>query len=56
MVLTPEEQEKFAEAAAPLMKWLSENSHPHTTAIVTATSAELVEGIATHRTDKYVSG
>ena len=34
----------FREAALPLMKWLNENVHPHHTAIVTPTSAELMEG------------
>lgn len=39
--------ESFENAARPLIKWLNENSHPHTSAIVTQTGAELLEGIMT---------
>ena len=43
----PKEQtDSFIEAARPLIKWLAENVHPHHTAIVTATNAELLEGQA----------
>lgn len=34
----------FEEAARPLIKWLCENWHPHVTAIVTPTGAELLSG------------
>lgn len=37
--------EGFKEAALPMIKWLSENSHPHVKVIVTRTGAELLEGI-----------
>jgi len=37
--------EKLREAALPLIKHLSDNYHPHITAIVTPTSVELSEGI-----------
>ena len=35
----------FKANARPLLKYLAENHHPHTTAIITSTSIELVEGI-----------
>jgi hypothetical protein len=35
----------FKESTKPLLKYLAENHHPHTTAIITSTSIELVEGI-----------
>lgn len=35
----------FNEAVRPLIKWLAENHHPHTTIILTSTGAELVEGL-----------
>ena len=35
----------FKENARPLLKYLAENHHPHTTAIITSTSIELVESI-----------
>lgn len=44
----------FEQAVKPLMKWLCENTHPHTTVIVTGTSAELVEGIESVITNEFV--
>lgn len=44
----------FEEAARPLMKFLAENHHPHTTVILTSTNAEIVEGLATFITQEYV--
>lgn len=44
----------YENAVKPLMKWMSENQHPHTTAIVTGTRAELVEGLQCHVTDKFI--
>jgi hypothetical protein len=44
--MTQEEQKQaFIESAKPLIKYLAENHHPHTHVIVTATGAELSEGI-----------
>lgn len=45
--MSREQQESFKEAALPLIKWLAENVHPHHTAVVTATNAELLEAKAT---------
>lgn len=39
-----EEQKHFIEACRPLMKWLSENCHPHVKVIVTSNHAELLSG------------
>jgi hypothetical protein len=33
------------ELVKPLMRWLDENHHPHTTLIVTNDHAELLEGL-----------
>lgn len=38
--------DKLKEAALPLIKLLNEDYHPHVAAIVTTTSVELLEGIA----------
>lgn len=46
--------ESFEKAVEPLMKYLSENHHPHVTCIVRNNSAEIVEGIKTHLTDKFI--
>ena len=39
-----EKMQSFEDAAKPLVKWLNENCHPHTTVIVEPGGAELVEG------------
>lgn len=49
-----EDPKTFEEAVEPLMKWMSENQHPHTTVIVTGTRAELVEGLQCHSTDEFI--
>jgi hypothetical protein len=48
------EAQTFEQAVKPLMKWLSENTHPHTTAIVTGNVAELVEGVEVVKTDEFI--
>jgi hypothetical protein len=35
--------------AEPIMEYMARNFHPHTTLIITSTTAELVEGICAHR-------
>ena len=52
MTLSDDERKAFAASAGPLMQWLSDNCHPHVTAIVDSGRAELLEGIALHMTDK----
>jgi hypothetical protein len=49
-----ENQLTFEDAVKPLMKWLCENTHPHTTAIVTGNIAELVEGLESVKTDEFI--
>jgi hypothetical protein len=51
---TKMEKVTFEQAVKPLMKWLSENKHPHTTAIVTGNLAELVEGVEVVKTDEFI--
>ena len=46
VILTEELNQTMLDAAKPLIKWMSDNCHPHCTAIVTACSVELTEGIA----------
>lgn len=47
-------QESFAAAAEPLIKWLSENANPHAAVIVEPTGAVLYSGEISHQTDKFV--
>ena len=44
----------FEEAVKPLMKWLCENTHPHTKVIVTGILAELVEGVENVKTHEFL--
>ena len=48
MSKTPSEQLKkpteFEALARPLIEWLNDNYHPHVTAIITPTNAEVLEG------------
>ena len=54
MILTKEQIKKFKEAAKPLMNYLSENHHPHVTAIVEGDKAQFLEGSATIITDEFI--
>ena len=54
MNITREQHEEMLEAAKPLIKWMNENFHPHCKAIVDQNTIELMEGIATHRTDEFL--
>lgn len=55
MILTKDEIKKLEEAAKPLMKFLSENFHPHVKVIVESTSAEFLEASCTVKCDDYIS-
>ena len=54
MILNEEERKKFEQAARPLMKWLSDNCHPHVFVIVDYARAELNESVAAFVTKDYV--
>lgn len=54
MILTKEKIDEFLEASKPLMKWLAENCHPHTAAIVENDRAELIEGIAIVKCNSFI--
>jgi 2'-5' RNA ligase len=46
--------DEFEKAARPLMEYLAKNYHPHVTVLVDSVHAELVEGLATFRTEDYI--
>ena len=46
--------DKLKAAAEPLIKYLSENYHPHVTAIVDATHCEILEGQMIHTTKEFL--
>ena len=47
-------QNEFAEAAKPLIKFIADNFHPHVTVIVDCSSAEMLEGICSFRTEEFI--
>jgi hypothetical protein len=49
-----DQQEKFEEAVRPLMKYLAENHHPHTSVYATSRTAELLEGQKCLSTNEYL--
>lgn len=52
--MSKDKLESFEEVAKPLIKWLAENFHPHHTAIVTSTHAELLEGKMAFPTEEFI--
>lgn len=54
IILNEEQRNAFAEAAKPLMQFLSDNCHPHVTVQVDSTSAELFEGVCSFRTKEFI--
>lgn len=54
MILNKEQFDSLLDAARPLIKWLNENCHPHCKAIVDVGGVELVEGIATVKTEEFI--
>jgi len=45
---------EFKEAAKPLMKYLADNFHPHTSVIVDSTRAQLLEGVRAFKTEEFI--
>jgi hypothetical protein len=54
MIITKEQQAAFADAAAPMIKWLNENCHPHVVVHIETNGAQLYEGIATIKNLAYI--
>jgi hypothetical protein len=49
-----EKIKKFEELVKPLIKYMAENHHPHTTLIIDSTHAELLEGLVVISTDEFL--
>lgn len=47
-------KKEFIKVVNPLIKYLAENHHPHTTIIIDSTHAELVEGVMAHTTQEFL--
>ncbi|WP_283647725.1 hypothetical protein [Hafnia paralvei] len=52
--MNTEKMKSFEEAEKSLIKWLAENEHPHHTAIVSSTQAELLESKMAFPTDEFI--
>lgn len=47
-------KQEFEDVVRPVMKWMAENTHPHTTIIIDSIHAELVEGVLAISTHEYL--
>lgn len=47
-------RDDFKQLARPIMKYLCNHHHPHTTIIISGTNAEILEGIESVGTDEFL--
>lgn len=55
MELINEKRKEFEYLARKMMKFISENCHPHTSVYIDSNTAELNEGIIGIQTDEYIN-
>ncbi len=44
----------FESVVKPIIKYMAENYHPHTTLVINSTTAQVVEGVISTRTEEYL--
>lgn len=49
-----EKQAEFEAVVRPVMKYMAENHHPHTTTIITSTAAEIMSGEMAIQSNEYL--
>lgn len=54
LIISNEVVSTFEEVTEPLIKWMAENQHPHTTAQIDSISAQLWESKQSHRNEDYI--
>ncbi len=54
MILTKEQREELLEVSKPLMKFLSENFHPHVNVVVDSTDVVFNEQSCRMKTDEFI--
>jgi hypothetical protein len=54
MILTPEQFAELLEASKPLMKWISDNCHPHCFALVDYCRVTLSEEAGSNLTTEFI--
>jgi len=47
--------QEFYQLCEPLMQWLNDNCHPHVKVVLDSVTAELVEGLTSHRLEANYS-
>lgn len=52
--MTEEKRKQFEDIVKPIIKWMAENLHPHTTIIIDSNSAELLEGQCAITTNEFL--
>ena len=52
--MTEQKRKEFEEVVKPVIKWMAENLHPHTTIIIDSVSAELLEGQCAISTNEFL--
>ena len=52
--LSKKEQDEFESIVKPVMKWLSENHHPHVHIVIESNTAQLYEGQKVFNTNEFL--
>lgn len=50
-----EEPKTFEEVVKPAMEWLAKNKHPHTSIVIEANRAEMLEGVECFTTNEFIA-
>jgi len=53
MMLSEGERDEFETLAIPIIKWLNDHCHPHTTVIIDCRHVELLEGVMARSHDEF---
>lgn len=53
-LLSPQKRQEFESLTRPLIKFLNDETHPHTKIIIECDSAELVSGETAYTTTEYI--
>lgn len=53
-MMSDQQREEFEAVTRPVIEWLNKNCHPHVTAVIDTTHAQLSESIIAYATLDYV--
>jgi hypothetical protein len=54
MIIDKDKKIEFDAVVDPVIKWLNDNCHPHTSITIDSIRAELSEGVCVHHTTEHV--